>query len=78
MLKRAEIGIAGQALGINYLSWVKDSALQLHIKEITVLKDDGSIKIMAEGEERNFEEFIKNLEHYHSYGRIENFYTKPI
>ncbi len=76
MIKHIESGISGKSLGFPYLREVKNLALKFQIKGIVFTKPDGSIKVVAEGEEENLAEFANKLER-ESYSReIENFYTK--
>jgi len=46
------------------------------IKGIVFTKPDGSIKVVAKGEERDLLEFASKLERESSSREIENFYTK--
>ena len=77
MLKRIISGISARALGFGYLSWVKDLAVKLKLKGEVFTKDDGSMEIIAEGEEENLEKLTKKLEKKeNSLSRVENFYIK--
>jgi len=53
MKKHIEGGISGRILGHNSLVWIKDLAIKLGLKGAVFTKHDGSIKVMAEGEEEN-------------------------
>jgi acylphosphatase len=74
MFKRIESGIAGKGLGFDYLSSIKDVASNLELEGTVSLKDDGSIKIIAEGEEKSLLKFTKKLERNFFFSPIENFY----
>jgi acylphosphatase len=77
MLKRLESGISARSVGFNDLSLIKDFADQFQLRGVIFTKEDGSIKIIAEGEEENLKEFTKELEkEEHSLSRVENFYEK--
>ena len=75
MIKRIESGIAGKGLGFNYLSSIKDIANDLGLKGIVFTKEDGSIKVISEGEEINLQKFAKKLERNFFFTPIENFYV---
>ena len=76
MLKHIESGIAGKGLGTHYLQSIKNLAVRCQIKGIVFTKPDGSVKVVAEGEERNLTEFTNRLERESGSREIENFYTK--
>lgn len=75
MIKRIESGIAGRGLGSDYLSNTKDLAIKLGLKGVVFTKDDGSIKVIAEGEDVNLMKFAKKLETNFFFSSIENFYV---
>ena len=75
MIKRIESGIAGKGLGSSYLSDIKELAMKLDLKGIVFTKDDGSIKVIAEGEDENLIKFAKRLEKNFLFSSIENFYV---
>ena len=76
MLKHIESGISGRGLGPNSLRHIKELASQLQIRGVAFTKPDGSIRVAADGEERNLEEFVKKLERVNIFSSIENFYVK--
>lgn len=53
----------GKNLSYDYLLWIRRHAIRLGLKGITFFKNDGSIKTIAEGEEKNLLFFIKKLRH---------------
>ena len=76
MVKYMESGIAGRDLGFHYLKWIKNLAIRSQIKGIVFTRPDGSIRVVAEGEERNLMEFANKLEREGNGREIENFYIK--
>ncbi len=76
MVKHIESGISGRGLGFNYLQKIKNLAVQCQIKGIVFTRPDGSIRVVAEGEERYLMEFANKLERESNSRQIENFYTK--
>ena len=74
MIKCMESGIAGEGLGFNILPKIKDQAVKLGIVGTVFVKDDGSIKVIAEGKDEDLEKFAKTLKLSHFFSRIENFY----
>ena len=75
MIKRIESGIMGKMLGSHSLSAIKDLADKLHLKGVAFIKHDGSIKILAEGEEDNLHDFIEELGSERIFVMPENFYA---
>lgn len=61
MIRCIESTMWGKNLNYNYLLWICDHAINLGLKGITFFKNDGSIKVIAEGDERNLLFFIKKL-----------------
>lgn len=55
--------MSGKNLDYDYLLWINQKANRLGLKGITFFKNDGSIRVIAEGEEANLNRFIKKLEH---------------
>ena len=62
MLKRIISGIAGKCLDFGYLALIKELALQFNLTGTVSIKDDGSVQVIAEGEEEKLEEFVETLE----------------
>jgi acylphosphatase len=69
-----ESGIAGKGLGFDYLSRIKDQALKLGLVGTVFVKEDGSIKVIAEGIDVDLEKFAKTLEPSRFFSTVENFY----
>jgi acylphosphatase len=61
MQKCIEGLIEGRNLKYKDLLWIYRHAIRLGLKGLTFFKNDGSIKIIAEGEERNLLFFIRKL-----------------
>ncbi len=76
MIKRIESGIAGRGLGFDYLFGIKRLASQFPIKGAVFTRADGSIKLVAEGEQEVLEMFAHELEKDSRSSSIENFYVK--
>lgn len=76
MIKRIDGGIACKSSGFNYLLKVEKLANKFELKGIVFIKNDGSIKIIAEGEEENLGKFARDLERENFFTPIENFYMK--
>ena len=53
----------GRRLSYEYLEWIRDCAIQFGLKGITFFVNDGSIKVIAEGDERNITPFVNKLKH---------------
>lgn len=77
MQKCIDSVISGKNLNYNYLLWIKNQAIRFGLKGITFFKNDGSIKIIAEGEEKNLLFFINKLKSgryfFSLFSPIENF-----
>ncbi|HTE49152.1 MAG TPA: acylphosphatase [Candidatus Paceibacterota bacterium] len=76
MIKYIESGISGKGLGFHYLQSIKNLALSCQIKGIVFTRPDGSIRVLAKGEEGDLMEFANKLERESNSREIENFYTK--
>lgn len=59
MIKKIEIGIAGRGLNKSSFSWIEGLATRLLIKISVLTRSDGSIRVMAEGEEQDLEVLAK-------------------
>jgi len=77
MLKCIESTVSGRNLNYEDLLWINRHAIRLGLKGITFFKSDGSIRVIAEGEEKNLLFFIKKLKrgrHFFSlFSPVENF-----
>jgi len=76
MVKHMESGISGKGLGFHYLQQIKNLAVKFRIKGIVFTRSDGSIRVEAEGEEKNLMDFVNKLELESNSCDVENFYTK--
>jgi acylphosphatase len=72
-----ESTISGRNLSYEYLLWIYDNAIRFGFKGIIFFKNDGSIKVIAEGEEKNLLFFINKIERgrffFHFFSPVENF-----
>lgn len=75
MLKHIESGIGGKSLNSDYLSIVTKLASNCGLQGSVFTKDDGSIKVVAEGEEENLVQFSKKLRKANVFSSVENFYV---
>lgn len=77
MLKAIESIMSGKNLKYKHLEWVVHHARELGLKGITYFKNDGSIRVIAEGEERELNIFINKLKRgpflFPVFSPIENF-----
>jgi acylphosphatase len=73
MWQRIESGVSAKTLDNDYLISIKDYALELGLVGVVFIKDDGSLKIIAEGEEKILQEFAKELKKG-NYFPIDNFF----
>lgn len=77
MIKCIESTTWGKNLNFKYLLWVRYHAIRLGLKGIAFFKNDGSLKVVAEGEERNLLFFVKKLSRgrsfFRAFSQIENF-----
>jgi acylphosphatase len=74
MFKHIEGGIAGRIMGNDSLSWIRDTATALGVSGAVFTKPDGSIKLVADGEEGTLVEFVKEIERGRVFSSVENFY----
>jgi acylphosphatase len=75
MIKRIEIGISGKRMELNSLHFIRDIATQLEFKGEIFVKSDGSVRIIAEGEEESLKEFAGKVEQAGVFSELENFYA---
>ena len=52
----------GRNLNYDYLLWIYNHAINLELKGVAFVKNDGSIKVVAEGEEQNLLFFMRKLQ----------------
>lgn len=75
MIKHMENGISGKIMRPDSLSFIQNLAEELGIKGVVFEKPDGSIKIIAEGEEEDLEDFIESIKRGKVFSEIDNFYV---
>lgn len=76
MIKKIEIGISGSIWNSSSFNWIDRLAIRLSINASVFTKSDGSIRVIAEGEEQTLEVFAKKIHHSGIFSRIENFFVK--
>jgi acylphosphatase len=77
MQKCVDCVISGKNLDYKDLVVIKKVAQNFNLKGTTFFKDDGSVKIVAEGEEKNLEKFLENIkEDADVFAFVENFSVK--
>ncbi len=76
VVKRMEIIIAGRSLRFDSFAWVEKLAQDLYLRGAVFARNDGSIKVTAEGEEFALQEFANKIERGNMFGLIENFSVK--
>ena len=74
MYKCIESGIGGKGLNFSDLLKIKHQAENLGLVGSVFFKEDGSIKVIAEGADDSLKEFAKELKPGHFFSTIENFY----
>ena len=73
MLRRIEARIFGRGLGNDFISSIKELAGRFPIKGGVSTRPDGSIRIIAEGEEAELGEFISKVRRGTLFSAIESF-----
>ena len=63
MQKCIEGTISGRNLNYDYLLWINQKANEFGLKGITFFHNDGSLRVIAEGEEEGLDKFIRKLKH---------------
>jgi acylphosphatase len=80
MIKSIDSTMWGKNLNYSYLLWIRDNAIRLGLKGMTFFKNDGSLKVIAEGEEQNLLFFIEKLKRgrflFPIFSPVENFSIK--
>ena len=76
MFGRMEIGILGRGRKSHDLSPVRELALKLALMGVVFTRDDGSIKVVAEGPEENLIDFEDRLSKTSFFVATEGFYAK--
>lgn len=76
MIERIESGIAARSMGFRELWSIKEEAKRLGVKGVVFNRGDGSVKIIAEGERPNLQEFAMDLESVGHLHTVENFWIK--
>ncbi len=76
MKARVEINVNGLVQGVGYRAFAKRAADRLQIFGLAENMADGSVRIIAEGEKENLEEFIKECSNGPSLSQVESISKK--
>ncbi len=76
MTKRMEIGISGEMLDLNSFPWIQSVANQLGVSGVVFTKNDGSIRILVQGEESILQSFADQLSTHTIFARNAQMYAK--
>lgn len=71
MKKRVEIKVLGTVQGVFFRQETKDTAEKLGLTGWTRNEPDGSVKIVAEGEEQNLQKLVEWCKRGTSWARVE-------
>lgn len=69
--KKARVIVRGQVQGVGYRYFALKTAQKTGISGCVKNMQDGSVELMAEGENGKIEEFIQTLRHKHPWAKIE-------
>jgi len=61
MIKRIECIVSAERMGYNYLLWVGKTAKHFKLVGKAFVRDDGSIEIIAEGDDEKLAKFIRRV-----------------
>ncbi len=75
MIKHVEIGISGEMLNLNSFELVRALASELGLGGALFTKKDGSVKIIAEGEEELLIQFADKIKNGKVFGENASFYA---
>ena len=76
MIRSIESGIIGRGLGFEYLDWIKKNASRFDVQGVAFIKSDGSIKVIASGEDQNLARFAHKIQKGKLFSLIESSYVK--
>jgi acylphosphatase len=71
MQKRLECVIHGSVQGVNYRDFVNDTALDLNLTGFVRNLSDGTVEVIAEGEETTLLELLHSLKEGHPRAKVE-------
>ncbi len=77
-MKRMEIRIFGDVQGVGFRSFVKRKADSNFLKGFVKNLSDGSIEIVAEGTEKNLENFLQAISKGPMFGSVSTVETKRV
>ncbi len=70
-----EIGISGEMLQLDSFKWIQSAANELGIAGVVFTKKDGSIRILAEGEETTLQVFADKVNKQEIFTRNAHLYA---
>jgi len=77
MVKRIECIVSAERVGYNYLLWISKIAIRLGLVGTARTLGDGSIKIIAEGDDEVLADFMRRVQRghpiFHMFVTINNF-----
>jgi acylphosphatase len=76
MDKRIECTILGKVQGVFFRSFIEQEAKRYSIYGCVENKNDGTVFVIAEGEEGHLESFLSNLEHGSEMSKVDSMDTK--
>ena len=62
MEKRVKIILSGKVQNVGFRYFIKNNAQELNVKGYVKNKEDGTVEIVGEGEEKNIEALIKKCQ----------------
>jgi acylphosphatase len=77
MLKRIELKVYGRVQGVNFRSFAKKHAEKLCICGYASNEIDGTVEVLAEGEEKALEQFIDFLKKGPTFAKVEKVEHAP-
>ena len=71
---RIESKIYARGAGYEYIEWIGDMAVKYFLVGKVYIEEDGSMKVVAEGEEDDLIKFAHKLKHGHHLHHIDDYY----
>ena len=75
-MKRCHIVVHGRVQGVFYRAFAHENARMLELVGYARNLSDGSVEVVAEGDEGKIKELIEKLRHGHSASRVEKLDTE--
>lgn len=70
--QRVHLVISGDVQGVGYRTWARKQARDLGLVGWVKNREDGTVEVVAEGEKKDLEEFIKQCQHGPDVAWVEN------